>query len=320
MKKIVLTTLTTIAFAATLFAQETNVSFENKMSSEIISISNEGTEFAGIIEQVTAEIETEKVDAGVSLITYFGKDDSANFGFTGYEFDKAYVEYRPIDLLSIDFNRKVFTEGSYLPIADDNIGNGNFASDFSLILRPSENLSIAAGIKLPSVFADSEYKVDLDAGIDYTNEIFSVGAVLRAPINNLGFGVFGSFKGVENLAVNLGFAYNDEFNAVAGNLLTLGATYEISIFAIGFDFVTNFGNDDNDLYTALCVETSVTDNLIIETQATLNMDFADINAAETVAELGGAYVIGNHKIRAGIAATIKNSVEFSFPIYYKHNF
>jgi len=320
MKKIVLTIMTSLAFTAGIFAQEANIAFENKISSDVVSISEGEVEFAGIKEQITAEIETEKVDAGVSFITYLGNDDNNNFGFTGYEFDKAYVEFRPIDFLSLDFNKKIFTAGSYLPIADDNLGNGNIASDFSVVLRPVENLSVAAGIKLPSVFADSNDKIDLDAGLDYTNDFFSVGATVRSPINNLGFGVFGSFTGVENLAVNLGFAYNDDFCDIAGTLLSLGTTYEISIFAIAFDCVTNFGNDGNDLYTALCIETSVTDSVIIETQATFTMDFADTKATETIAELGAAYVIGNHKLRAGIAAEFTDSVGFAIPVYYKYSF
>jgi len=320
MKKVVLTIVTSLAFTAGIFAQEVNVAFENKISSDVVSISENKAEFAGIKEQVTAEIETEKVDAGISFITEFGKDDNDNFGLTGYELDKAYVEFRPIEMLSVDFNRKVFTEGSYLPIADDNVGNGNLTSDFSVVLRPIENLSVAAGIRLPSFFANADNKIDLDAGVDYTNDLFSVGASIRSPINNLGFGVFGSLKLVENLAVNLGFAYNDDFCDVAGNLLTLGTTYEIGIFAIGFDFVTNFGKDGNDLYTALCVESSVTDSLIVEAQATLNMDFADTKATETIAELGAAYVIGNHKLRAGVAVDITDTVGFSFPVYYKYSF
>jgi len=320
MKKIVLSVVAALAFGGIAFSQEANVSFENKISSDVVNISEGKTEFAGIKEQVTAEIETERVDTGVSFITSLEKDNNDNFGLTDYELDKAYVEFRPIDILSLDFNRKVFTEGSYLPIADDNVGNGNLTSDFSVVLRPIENLSVAAGIRLPSVFADADNKIDLDAGVDYKNDLFSVGATIRSPVNNLGFGVFGSLKLIENLAVNLGFAYNDDFCDVAGNLITLGATYEIGIFAIGFDFVTNFGKDGNDLYTALCVEAGVTDSLIVEAQATLNMDFEDTSATETIAELGTAYVTGNHKLRAGVAVDITDTVGFSFPVYYKYSF
>jgi len=320
MKKIVLTIMTSLAFTAGIFAQEANVSFENKISSDTVYISDGDTEFAGIKEQITAEIETETIDAGISFITYLEKGDSDSFGFTAYEFDKAYVEFRPVDILNVDFNRKVFTDGSYLPVADDNVGNGNLASDLSLVLRPIENLSVAAGIKFPSVFADGDDKVDLDAGVNYTTDLFSVGVTLRSPVNNLGFGIFGSLTGVENLTVNLGFAYNDDFCDIAGNLLTIGSTYEISIFAIGFDFVTNFKNEGNDLYTALCVETGITDSITLETQAALNMDFDNSDATETIIEVGAAYSIGNHKLRAGLAADITDSVGFSLPVYYKYSF
>lgn len=320
MKKTLTIVITSLTLAAAVFAQEAAISFENKISSDVVSISKEGTDFAGIKEQITAEIETEKVDAGISFITYLNKDENNNLGFTEYEFDKAYVEFKPVDILGISFNRKIFTAGSYLPIVDDNVGNGNIGGDLSLIVKPMENLSVAAGLKLPSVFADAENKIDLDAGIDYTTKLFSVGATLRSPVNNLGFGVFGSLTAVENLTLNLGFSYNYEFCDIAGNLLTLGATYEISIFTIGFDFVSSFGSEGKDLYTALCLETAITDNFILETQATLNMDYADISSTQTIAELGGAYVIGKHKLRGGIAVDITDSIGFSFPIYYKYSF
>jgi len=319
MKKITLAIITSIVLTTGTFAQEVNITFENIASSDTVYISDGNVEFTGITEQVSAKIESDKIDAAVSLITEFGNDEDS-LGITGYEIDTAYIEFRPVEMLSLDFNRRIPTEGSYLPVTDDNVGNGNLTSDFSVVLRPIENLSVAAGIKLPSVFSDSEDKIDLDAGVDYTTDLFSAGATVRSPINNFGFGVFGSFKGVENLAVNLGFAYNDDFCNVAGNLLTLGATYEISILTFGFDFVTNFGNDGNDLYTALFAEAGITDNLAIHAQATVNMDFADSNATETAAEIGAAYVIENHEIGASAALEITDSLSISFPIYYKYSF
>lgn len=320
MKKFVLSVLSSLALTGLVFAQEASVSFENKISSDVVSIAGGTVEFAGITEKVAVEVETENVDVGLTFITDLSKDDADNLGITNYEFDTAYIEFRPFEILSVDFNRKVFTAGSYLPIADDNVGNGNISSEFAFLLRPVEGLTFGAGMKLPSVFASAGDKVDFDAGVDYATDMFSIGATLRSPINNLGFGVFGSFTGVENLVLNLGFAYNDDFCDVAGNLLTFSATYEVSIFAIAMDFVTNFGNEGTDLYTALCVETGITENLILETQATLNMDFNDSSAIETIAELGAAYTAGNHKVRAGIAVDITDSVGISFPVYYKYSF
>lgn len=320
MKKTFTIIMTSLSLAAAVFAQEAAISFENTISSDVVSVSEGDSEFAGITEQITAEFESEKLDAGISLITEFNKNEDNHFGLTAYEIDTAYVEFKPVDILGIAFNREIFTAGSYLPVADDNVGNGNIGSDLSLILRPSENLSVAAGLKIPSVFADTEEKVDLDAGIDYTTDLFSVGATLRSPVNNLGFGVFGSYTGIDNLTLNLGFSYNDDFCDVAGNLLTLGAAYEVSIFTIGFDFVSNFGNDGNDLYTALALEAGITDNIIVETQAALNMDFEDSKATQVIAEVGGAYVIGDHKIRVGIAIDFSDSIGFSFPVYYKYSF
>jgi len=322
MKKMVLGAVAALTLAGAAFAGEVTVEFENKISSDVVTIKDGNSEFAGIKEQVTAELSTEKVDVGVSLITYFNKDDNDNFGLTEYEFDKAYVELKPVDWLGITFNRKVFTEGSYLTIWDDNIANGDIGSNLGLFVRPVENLTIGAGVNVPSVFAnEAENKFDFTAGVDYTTDVFSVGVTLRNPVNNLGFGIFGSYKGVEGLTVNVGFAYNDEFAEHKGNLITLGAVYEFSIFALALDHVTTLGKENSYMYSALCLETAVTENWIIETQLTTNLNLSDSKAAEFIPELGAAYVNGNHKIRAGVAVTIADeTAAVSFPVYYKYSF
>lgn len=319
MKKMLIGAVSALAFAGVAFAQEVTVAFENELSSDVVSVSDGSAEFAGFANQVTVELESEKVNAGVSLITAFGKDDD-NFGLTDYEIDSAYVEFTPVEMLSIDFNSDCFTPGSYLPVADDNVGNGDIGSKLAVIVRPIENLSVGAGINLPSVFGESEDKVDVNAGVDYTTESFSVGAALRSPINNLGFGVFGSYTGVENLTVNLGFSYNDDFCDVAGNLLTFGASYEFSIIKLNLDCVTNFGADGNDLYSGLGIEASVTDSLTLAAQGTINMDFEDTSSTVSAIEASAAYTVGNHELSAGVAVELADSVSFSFPVSYKYSF
>lgn len=321
MKKILAGALAALIMTGLAFAEETKVEFENKISSDIVNIKENENEFAGIKEQVTAEVETEKVNVGVSLITNLNKTDNDSLELTSYEFDKAYAEFKPIDALSVDFNKKVFTEGSYLPIEDDNVGNGNIGSDFSLVVRPYEGLSLAAGAKIPAVFdEDNSKKFDLDAGIDYTTDLFSIGATLRSPRRDLGFGIFVSFKRIDGLTFNAGCAYNDQFCDVKGNLLTVGAVYEFSIFTLGLDLVTNFGDEGRDLHTALCLETAVNDHVIIETQGTVNQDFDDTSKAEVIGELGAAFVGGYHKIRGGVAVSFAEEVKVYFPVYYKYKF
>lgn len=320
MKKMLIGAVAALAFTGVAFAQEVTVHFENELSSDIVSISDGSAEFAGIENQVTVELESEKVNTEVSLITKFGKNDDDKFGLTDYEIDTAYIEFTPIKVLSIDFNKECFTPGSYLPVEDDNVGNGDIGSKFALLVRPIENLSIGAGINLPSVFGESEDKVDINAGVDYTTENFSVGAALRSPINNLGFGIFGSFTGVENLTVNLGFSYNDDFCDVAGNLLTLGASYGFSIITLNLDCLTNFGADGNDLYSGLEIEASVTDLLTLAAQGTINMDFEDTSSTVTAIEASASFTVGNHELSAGVAVEIADSVGFSFPVSYKYSF
>ena len=67
----------TLTFAGVAFAQEVTVHFENELSSDVDSISDESTEFAGFANQVTVELES------------------------------AYVEFTPVEMLSIDLTQTV---------------------------------------------------------------------------------------------------------------------------------------------------------------------------------------------------------------------
>ena len=75
--------------------------------------------------------------------------------------------------------------------------------------------------------------------------------MIPVPIENL------SIRAGINLTANLGLSYNDDFCDVAGNLISLGASYEFSIITLNLDCVTNFGADGNDIYSGLRIEASV---------------------------------------------------------------
>ena len=109
-KKIVFIFAVLVSLSNTLFSQEVNISFENKVSSDIIVLEEDGTSFPGIEEKVTAEFETEKIDAGVSLITTLSTNENDILGFNDYFIDKAYIVFKPIDTLRISFNNNIFTE------------------------------------------------------------------------------------------------------------------------------------------------------------------------------------------------------------------
>lgn len=321
MKKIVFIFAVLVSLTSSLFSQEVNISFENKVSSDIIVLEKDGTSFPGIEEKVTAEFETEKIDAGVSLITTLSTNENDILGFNDYFIDKAYIVFKPIDTLRISFNNNIFTEGSYLPVWDDNISNGNLSNSFAVLYEPLENLVLSTGLSLPSFFTeDLENKIDFNAGIDYSTDFLSAGVTIRSLLTDFGFGIFGSFIGVPNLTINAGFSYNDDFNEHEGNLVSLGCTYDFSNFTISFDHVTVFNNDQNHMYNAILIESSPLENLTFEAQEIINLNLQDSDDFESITDIGLVYSYGNHNLRCGAALSIYQGIAISFPVYYKYSF
>ncbi len=330
---------TLLAFAvmavATLgFADEAEVSFYNKVSSDIVSVSipKEGDtsgDFAGIKDKVKAEFTSEKVDAAVELSFSFNTktntDDSVYAGLFGLSVDDYYVEFRPVDIFTVGWHDTISTDGSYLPIEDGNLSNGNLGSDFVGVLRPIKDFRIAAGVDFDSFFGkkddDSNKGPNLNFGADYTTEAFSVGAALRNPINNLGFGVYGSLSAVENLWADAGFSYNDSFKEVSGNILSLGATYDVGICSLAFDFATNFGNEDSaeDLYVGLSAGFGVTDALTLTATTQAQFDFNTSDSQDILVEGAAEYVVGKNTFSAAVDVEFTaTATTVSFPVYWKY--
>lgn len=330
---------TLLAFAvmavATLgFADEAKVSFYNKVSSDIVGITipkdGETTaEFAGIKDTVKAEFTSDKVDAAVKMSFKFktqeNSDDSVYAGLFGLSVDDYYLEFRPVDMFTVGWHDTISTDGSYLPIEDDNLSNGNLGSDFVGVIRPIKGLRIAAGLDFDSLFGkkddDSNKGPKLNFGADYTAEAFSVGATLRNPINNLGFGVYGSLSAVENLWADAGFSYNDSFKDVSGNILSLGATYDVGICSLAFDFATNFGNEDSveDLYVGLSAGFGVTDALTLTATTQAQFDFNTSDSQDVLVEGSAEYVVGNNTFSAAVDVEFTAAATaVSFPVYWKY--
>jgi hypothetical protein len=321
--------------AATLgFADEAKVSFNNKVSSDIVGITipKEGdttAEFAGIKDTVKAEFTSEKVDAAVKLTFTFNtatnSDDSVYAGLFGYTINDYYIEFRPVDMFTIGWHDTISTDGSYLPIEDDNLSNGNLGSDFVGVIRPIEGLRIAAGLDFDSLFGkkddDSNKGPKINIGADYVADGFSLGVTLRNPINNIGYGAFASLSAVENLWADIGFSYNDSFKDVSGNLLSLGATYDVGICSLAFDFVTNFGKEESaeDLYVGLSAGFGVTDALTLGAMTQAEFDFNTSDSQDVLVEASAEYVVGKNTFSAAVDVEFTaTATAVSFPVYWKY--
>ena len=262
---------------------DSEFSFSNKVSSDIVDIIKVGdedtkNEFAGIKNKSVFEFSSDKVDAMVELVFWStkekGTDDKDVFalghtedGTAGYDFGDTFIEVRPFDMVGFEFHEKMWLAGSYFPMWDDNVTAGNIGSDFGTVIRPIEGLTIGAGLDFVSVFNDKDYKPFVNFGAEYTNDVFALGAAVRNVADNseselndadgISFGVYGSLLKVEGLVLNAGFGYNATVepdvtkvggSSVHGNLVTLTGTYEKDAFHSALEFATNFGKSDDLIY------------------------------------------------------------------------
>lgn len=156
MKRLFITVLCAV-FSFTAFA-EPEFSFENEVSSDIRNVErlrdekgnrHTKTDFAGIKEKMSAEVKTDRFDAGVESAFVLDDFNERNFGFDYDEDDfDYYIEFRPITKLTLGIHDNIFADASALPIYEDgseNISFGNIGSSgFSAIARPINGLRIGA--------------------------------------------------------------------------------------------------------------------------------------------------------------------------------
>lgn len=297
MKKII---ASLVAFAAILSVATADVkfSFYNKVYEEDpIAIhtdkdySDDGesdteTDFPALKERMFFEILTDRVDAMVKATMWLDDDDddppsdSGNFYFDG-EISDYYIEFRPINVLTLGLHTGIFADGSYLPVYDDNLWAGNIGSNgFTTTFRPAA-LEDALRISLTIPFntlandddrsrnyvngdtkkRDDDDEFDVGIGAIYTAELFQVGASIQDIIDSderqIGAYVnFPTLFGVsESLTVGAGFAHSersrltfDDLTAFGGlgyeNLLNAYATFDLEKFSIAAEMLYNFGDDD----------------------------------------------------------------------------
>lgn len=348
--------LAALSLAGVSFA-EVELSFSNKVSSDIVNITSEKqdddsvvstTSFAGVTNKTVVEVTSDKVDIGLDIRFFMNTFDSVNSNgqnYTyasfygdqvyGYFIKDYYIEYRPFEILTFGFHDTINTEGSYLPIWDDNASTGNLGSDFVVCLRPITGLRIASGFDFISSIGADKNEVNnnfiLNFGVDYTLEdTFSLGFTARnVLIDERAFGFYGSFEGIEGLYLSAGFGINEEGvgeYGVAGNVLMFGASYdyEDKAMSFAFDFATNFTNDasETDLYIGGTWAWGFTEDWECALELLSGFDF-NTNPDTGVFRVH-PYVTWSHDIHsveAGVQFDITDNVfGVCFPVSYKVEF
>jgi len=159
-------------------------------------------------------------------------NDDLSFAWTGLDWG---VRFTPFDIVDFYLNTDVYTPGSRLPIAGENVG-GNLAGDgFGVIFKPIDGLRIGLevpfsadivskpnfldaeyedkdkGTSLKSTWeGDSDYRFVFNAGVDYKLlDMITIGAFVGNIINRdaRSYGLYAN-AGVSFLDFNIGYTYN----------------------------------------------------------------------------------------------------------------
>ena len=331
-KKLVITAALCAFTAAFSFAQE--VSFENKLSSEIvnINISDDDTEtsFAGFENETSAEYSSDNLDFGLTLKFNLAQeeDDSISIGSEDF-IDDYFIEFRPIDLLGIGFHRGYSVAGSYLPCLDGEIEAANIGSDFGLFVRPIEGLVISGGVDFISYLGKDDTKPLVNFGAEYTvGEMLAFGAAFRnIASDDRTIGAYASFTGVEGLTLNAGYTYQGEiedFN-ISGNLINAAVMFNKDALEIFADAVFAVGGDEddsNELYTAANVSYQITDAFSACLNGCFTNDFDNDDSWCIGINPNASYMINEHNtVGGGLYVNIMKEVKnISFPVFWKYVF
>ena len=139
-------------------------------------------------------------------------NDDISLSWTDFDW---YVEFLPFDMVGINLHHDMWTPGSYLPVADQNITGGNLSSEgVTIALYPVEKLRITA---------TAPFDFDVLSGDDWIN---------AEQEDETAGDPYGTGSGYNNLmwekSGSDGFKFNMGYGAeyTIGNFLTIGGTWK----------------------------------------------------------------------------------------------
>ncbi|MBR1537688.1 MAG: hypothetical protein IJ630_12225 [Treponema sp.] len=285
MKKII-ASLVAIAIASSVAFAEVKFSFYNKLyEDDPIAYHSDAddetvTDFPAIKERMYFEVLTDRVDAMVKATVALNDYDEKHFGLQG-SLDDWYIEFRPIEILTLGMHTGIFSDGSYLPIYDDNLYAGNIGSEgFTVTLRPAKDQDLRIALTAPFSFDGSDDAKDVnwlngnkDDGEDeefnigigaiYGQDLFQIGLSLQDVIDSdeRQFGAYINlptlFGVSESLTLGAGFAHTwadyatafNDLTAFGGigyeNLLNAYATFDLDKVSFAAELLYNLGGNDD---------------------------------------------------------------------------
>ena len=294
MKKVFAAAMAAIAFSASAFAE---LSFTNKVYSDNDaffvhddSSSEDYTFFPDVKEKMDVEYTSDRVDFGVAGIVHIGNTES-HPKITG-EIDDFYVEFRPIEQITLALHDKICADGSTLAIYDDNLNYADIGSHgFTFVYRPdafNKGLRVALTVPfewfLDDVDSDSlalnnwtgAGPFEFGLGFIFTHDLFQFGFTAQNIADNdsralgVSFAAYNLFGAVEGLNLTVGYGHSEGEAAGADDLIELnpfkagivdsdvlnaGITFENDVFNAGAEIVTNF----KDAYFAVNVGFGITE-------------------------------------------------------------
>lgn len=138
-------------------------------------------------------------------------NDDISLSWTDFDW---YVEFLPFDMVGINLHHDMYTPGSYLPVADQNITGGNLSSEgLTIALYPVEKLRITATAPFDFDVLSGDNWINAEEEDTKVGDPYGTGAV-----NNLAW----AKTGTDGFKFNMG--YGAEYTI--GNFLTIGGTWK----------------------------------------------------------------------------------------------
>ena len=321
----VISAVAAAAFAcAASYAQE--VEFSSTTTVNPVTVTSDGASFEEVSEELTVDLTSEKVDAGLDVTFATAKDDEEKLSGIEWFDPDFYVAFRPVDMITLGFSYDINPEGSYLYVADTNTSTGNLGSEgITFAFTGVEGLTVALNSDFPTVFATEDEKFNLGFGTIYS--IGETGLEIAVSGKNLindsrSIGAYVSYEGIEGLYVGAGYAYQEEIEDVGiegDNVINLSASYENDALNAGVDFVTT---TDDDVYYAATFGYNVTDFMNLAFTASVNTVYSDfLQGGEYTLTPAATFTFGNHEIGCEADVVINDGFDnVSFPVYYKYSF
>ena len=217
-------------------------------------------EMGGLYDEVELKYEAKRLR--FLLKPQFGIDDATENFWSGYyagdvkgldnddlalywtDFDW-YIELLPFDIVGLNLHRDIYTAGSYLPVADNNVEGGNLSSDgFTVAAYPTENLTITSTLPfdfnvapshnwLNAEYDDGWYGVTTTGGVKDEGYKFNIGFGAEYKLGNF-MVIGGTFKDVLNsIARQQGLYFRLN---IASMFFNIGYTHTQASFKSGTRF------------------------------------------------------------------------------------